>query len=100
MAGGNMTTIGDQVTCATCQQQFMPGVPGSTVRVYDQGEHHYCPTCWSGQKESRDARRSREFRELKWKLLRIYKLVPKEIAWTIPVFLAAAVIGILKRLLE
>ena len=97
MAGGNMTTIGDQVTCAMCQQQC---VPGSTVRVYDQGEHHYCPTCWSGQKESRDARVSREFREFKWKLLTIYKLVPKEVVWIILAFLAFTVIGIFKLLLE
>ena len=60
-----MTTIGDQVTCAMCQRQFMPGVPGSTVRVYDQGEYHYCPTCWSGQKvkESWGSRVSRAFWE-------------------------------------
>ncbi len=47
-----MTDTGDQVTCATCKKRFSLGAPGSTVRVYDQGEHHYCPLCWSGQKPS------------------------------------------------
>ena len=47
-----MTDTSDQVTCAMCQQQFMPGAPGSTVRVVDHGEDHYCPLCWSGQKPS------------------------------------------------
>ena len=44
-----MTDTGDQVTCTLCQQRFSPGEPGSTVRVDDHGEQHYCPMCWSGQ---------------------------------------------------
>ena len=44
-----MTDTGDQVTCTLCQQRFSPGAPGSTVRVDDHGEQHYCPMCWSGQ---------------------------------------------------
>ena len=44
-----MTDTSDLVSCAMCQQRFMSGAPGSTVRVVDHGEDHYCPLCWSGQ---------------------------------------------------